>query len=129
MNNAAGIAGILRISTGIMAALFLFAVAVQYNDPDPLRWMTIYGAAALACILALMGRLRPRFAALVGLVALVWAVWWAPGVLGRVAPGDLFHEMEMARPEIEEAREMVGLLLVAVWMAVLSAAARQSKQR
>ena len=25
-----------------MAVLFLFAVAVQYNDPDPLRWMVIY---------------------------------------------------------------------------------------
>ena len=45
----------------MMAVLFLIAAALQYNDPDPLRWMAIYGLAVLACLLALAGRL-PRLA-------------------------------------------------------------------
>jgi hypothetical protein len=53
-----------------MAVLFLVAAAVQYNDPDPLRWMAIYGLAGLACLLALAGWL-PRLApVLIGLAAL-----------------------------------------------------------
>jgi hypothetical protein len=32
---------LLRIANGLMAMLFLFAVAVQHNDPDPLPWMAI----------------------------------------------------------------------------------------
>jgi len=56
-----------------MAALFAFAAAVQYNDPDPLRWMAIYGLAMLACGLALAGRLSWLPPALLGLIALIWA--------------------------------------------------------
>ena len=32
-----------------MLAMFVFSVAVQYNDPDPLPWMAIYAAAAVVC--------------------------------------------------------------------------------
>jgi hypothetical protein len=56
-----------------MAALFLFAAAVQYNDPDPLRWMAVYGLAALACVLSLARRLPRVVPVLVGLGAVAWA--------------------------------------------------------
>ena len=52
-----------------MAVLFAFAAAVQCNDPDPLRWMAMYGLAMLACGLALAGRLPRLLPALAGLVA------------------------------------------------------------
>ena len=35
----------VRAFNGLMCALFLLSVVVQWNDPDPLRWMAIYGAA------------------------------------------------------------------------------------
>ena len=110
----------MRILTGAMAILFLFAAAVQYNDPDPLRWMAIYGLAALTCGLSLVGRL-PRLAPVaVGLAALGWAATLAPGVVGRVSVGDLFESYAMKSEPVEEAREMGGLLIVTVWMAVLA---------
>ena len=115
----------MRVSTALMGCLFLLAVAVQYNDPDPLTWMAIYGAAAVACFLVVGGRLPRWLPALVGLVALLWAMTLAPGVVGRVAPGDLFGEVGMASPVIEEAREMIGLLIVATWMLLLLGAARR----
>jgi hypothetical protein len=113
----------MRVPTILMGLLFLVSVALQYNDPDPARWMAIYGAAALTCLLALRGRLPRWLPALVGLAALVWAATLAPRVVGQVAPGDLFREMGMATLAVEEAREMGGLLVVAVWMLVLLTAA------
>lgn len=103
-----------------MGLLFLFAVAVQYNDPDPLRWMALYGAAAAASLLvAWRGQAPIGLPAATCLLALVWAAWIGPPVLGRVSSGELFAEFEMASPVIEEAREAVGLLIVAGWMAVV----------
>ena len=103
-----------------MAALFLFAAAVQYNDPDPLRWMAIYGLAALACALSLLRRLRRLVPVLVGLGAGAWAGALAPGVIGRVSVGELFQSYGMMSETVEEAREMGGLLIVAVWMGLLA---------
>ena len=110
---------VLRILTVLMALYFLYAVAMQYNDPDPLQWMAIYGAAALACVLALARRLWRWFPVGVALVAAVWAATLAPGVIGHVAPRDLFAKAGMLTPRVEEAREMLGLLIVVVWMAFL----------
>ncbi len=112
---------IMRAAAAVMGLLFLLAVAVQYNDPDPLQWMAIYGAAALACLLAVRGRLPRWLPAVVGVIALGWAAALAPRVVGQVAPGDLFREAGMATLAIEEAREMLGLLIVAGWMLVLLA--------
>jgi len=105
-----------------MALLFVFAAAVQYNDPDPLRWMAIYLAAAAACVLALLGRLRWFVPAAVGLVALAWAATLAPHVLGHVRMGEMVEAWEMKDVRVEEGREMYGLLIVAAWMAVLTVA-------
>ncbi len=112
-----------RVVNALMAALFVLAAAVQYNDPDPLRWIAIYLAAALACALAVAGRLRWPVPAFVAFAALAWAAVLAPGVLGRVGPGEMFGAWEMKDAAVEEARESYGLLLVAAWMGVLAVVA------
>ncbi len=112
---------VMRALTALMGLLFLLALAVQYNDPDWPPWMAIYGSAALACLLALRGRLPRGLPALVGAVAAVWAVTLVPRVVGQVAPSEVFREVAMASLAIEEARETGGLLIVAVWMLVLLA--------
>jgi Transmembrane family 220, helix len=88
-----------------MAVLFAFAAAVQYNDPDPLQWMAMYGLAMLACGLALAGRLPRLLPALAGLGALVWAGTLAPGVVERVSLGELFQSYGMLSTAVEEGRE------------------------
>jgi len=103
-----------------MAVLFAFAAALQYNDPDPLRWMAMYGPAMLACGLGLAGRLPRLLPALAGLGALVWAGTLAPGVVGRVSVGELFQSYGMLSTAVEEGREMGGLLIVSAWMGVLT---------
>ena len=129
MPSTARTSSIFRAANGTMAALFAFAAAVQYNDPDPLRWMALYLAAAAACVLAVLHRL-PRWVPLaVGLAALAWAATLAPHVLGRVGWGEMVEAWEMRDVRVEEGREMYGLLIVVAWMAVLTLARRRSADR
>ncbi|MGH9366848.1 MAG: transmembrane 220 family protein [Thermoanaerobaculia bacterium] len=102
-----------RFANWALLLLFFLAVAVQYNDPDPIRWMAIYGLAAAACLLALLGRLPRIPTALLALAALAWAATLAVRVIGRQ---HLWHT--------EEGREVMGLLLVFVWTALLAARTR-----
>jgi hypothetical protein len=108
-----------KVADALFLLMFVFSVVVQVNDPDPIAWMAIYGAAAVACLLSLMGRLPWWFAVLTGVIALAWAVTIAPRVIGHVPFLDMFAEFEMKDIGVEESREMYGLLLVGGWMAVL----------
>jgi hypothetical protein len=118
----------VRVGNAVMGLVFLLAAAVQYNDPDPVPWMLVYGAAMFACVLALLRREHRHVAGLTGAVALVWALILLPRVAGQVAPGEMFREAGMATLEIEEAREALGLLIVVLWMVVLYVV-RRSPQR
>ena len=110
----------MRIASGLLGALFLLGAAVQYNDPDPLRWAAIYFAAAAACMLAAFGRGHWALPAAVGVVAAAWAATLAPSVLGKVVPSELVGAWEMKDARVEVGREMYGLLIIAAWMAVLA---------
>ena len=103
-----------------MALLFAFAAALQYNDPDPTRWMAVYGAA---CVLSLLSaytrRILPASVLTVGLVSLVWAAWIAFGGPPVSEYSHMFDAWEMKSPSVEAAREASGLILVALWMTVL----------
>jgi hypothetical protein len=115
----------LRAVNAVMAALFAVAVAVQWNDPDPARWMAVYGAACVISLMAARGRpSHPAIAAILAGIATVWAV--AIGV--RVGGGNYLHMFdawEMKTPAIEEAREAIGLVIVAGWMLVIAATSRR----
>ena len=117
-----------RILNGLMALLFLLAVAVQYNDPDPIRWMLLYGAAmVVAAVVAIKGYIPMMAPVVVCAVALVWGVYWA---VTSGTPFALYEHMfdawEMKNTAIEEAREASGLLIVAFWMAVIAVWSRRS---
>ena len=106
------------VANALMTVAFLLGVVVQYNDPDPARWMAIYGAAAVACLLPAHWRPARVVAPLVFAVALVWAATLVSGI-GGVQAGELFEEWEMKSPAVEQAREFGGLAIIAAWMAVL----------
>ncbi len=98
-----------RFANWTFLLLFILAAAVQYNDPDPIVWMAIYGLAAVACGLALAGRLPRLPAVLLSLAAFAWAATLAVRVVGKQ---HLWYA--------EEGREMMGLLLVGSWTALLA---------
>jgi hypothetical protein len=103
-----------------MALLFAFSAAVQFNDPDPGRWVAIYAVACAITVAAALGRGVSRL--LLGAVAIVTIIWAAAIALGGPGAGEyahMFDAWEMASLPVEEAREASGLLIVAVWMTVL----------
>jgi hypothetical protein len=108
-----------------MLLLFAFGAAVQFNDPDPARWIAVYGLATVACLLSLLRRLHWAFPALLCVVTLVWSATLARHVIGRVPFSAMFGAFEMKDVGIEESREMYGLLIIAAWMTALALRARR----
>jgi hypothetical protein len=116
-----------QIMNAVMALLFLLAVVVQYNDPDPIRWMAIYGAACVVSVLAWMQRrVHPAAPVLVGAAALAWALFLVLGGPAGTNYLHMFDAWEMRSVNVEQAREATGLLIVAAWMAVLAVRGRRA---
>jgi hypothetical protein len=111
------------LANAVMLLAFAFSVVVQFNDPDPFLWATIYTAATLVCAFELRRRVHALVPAGIAVVAAAWAMTIAPRVLGHVPFAAMFAEFEMANTAIEESREMYGLALIAVWMIVVATAA------
>jgi hypothetical protein len=110
----------MSLLCSIMAGLFALSAAVQYNDPDPIGWMTIYLLAAIASVLYPRHKGGAILPAVVGIAALAWMLLLLPDVAGTVSLSELFQEWEMKDQRIETAREVGGLALVTLWMAVLA---------
>lgn len=110
----------MRTANWVMFVLYLFSVAVQYNDPDPIQWMTIYGAAALACFFANQGNLKWWVPVLITGVAVLWALGIAPAFFGKFDFFRMFESWKMTDSVIEVEREVGGLFIVAGWMLFLA---------
>ena len=98
---------------------FLLSAAVQYNDPDPIRWIAVYSAAAALCLAQYLVVLPRWVYAVLLAVCVVWIALWLPAVVGKVSLHEIFESITMRTRSVEEAREIGGLLLVALWTSVL----------
>ncbi len=112
-----------RLFSGInivMALLFIFAAVMQYNDPDVIRWIAMYGSAALACILWSFGRDKKLIPGIIFLVCMFWiVVLLVDAASGPFDFEGLIESMGMKNESIELYREIWGLLAVSLWMSVL----------
>jgi hypothetical protein len=118
---------VFRAVAWIMVVVFLLSVIVQYNDPDPIPWMAMYGAAM---ILTLWYAVRPpggpsALSLVVFAIAAAWSLRLASTVWGRVPLAEIFATAGMKTEAIEVARESVGLAIVAGWMLLLVAVRRR----
>ena len=111
----ADMSSVLRIANGIMLVLFISWAGFQYNDPDPLTWIFVYGAAALGCLLFFFG-LLPRYTSLAYVLLCLGGALY---LLIRVISG---HEFIFD----EQGREMMGLLISAGWISFLTHRSRTS---
>jgi hypothetical protein len=106
--------------------LFLYAAAVQANDPDPMRWLFVYGLTAVWCGWAVARGVVPLK------LTLPWAILTASLVfpLLRFAPaeGHLMPGFPAWGPLREETvRESIGLALCSLWSASLAAHAARRR--
>ncbi|MBA3818742.1 MAG: transmembrane 220 family protein [Deltaproteobacteria bacterium] len=115
----------------LMAALFVVCVALQYNDPDPVRWMLIYGVAAVVSTALPRDRRVAPVALVLGLGAAVWAAFLVQSTWGAVGITDLTSKMSEQGGAVEVGREAGGLAIVAVWLVIGGALRwrRQPRQR
>jgi hypothetical protein len=104
------------VSSLLIGLLFLVSLGLQYNDPDPLRWMLIYGAAAAVSFLAPWRPIAKRFALIVFVVASAWILWLSPEIVGVISFSDLFLKMNEKGGAVEAGREAGGLAIIAAWM-------------
>ena len=96
-----------RILLSVIALTMAASVVVQYNDPDPIRWMALYAATGACAVLALLG--RPSVLPALPLAAsLVWLALLAPSVTSWSTT-------------VETARESGGLFIAAFFSALLLA--------
>lgn len=98
-----------RAASVLFGALFAYAAALQFNDPDPLRWAALYAAAALVSLAAAIRPLPFWIPLGLAALALVWSLTLVPGIVS-----------EASFTGTEEERECVGLLLVAGWTGVVA---------
>ena len=104
----------MKITSIILALIFIAFAALQYNDPDPLLWMAIYGYVALIPILYLFKIYPIRLILISILAGLIYSLFYLPGVvdwLQQGTPEELAREMKATKPYIEESREFLGLLI------------------
>lgn len=99
----------------IIVLFVLFAIA-QFNDPDPLIWVLIYGLVAAVAILRLWLpalNLRPLILTLI-VLNVIYAAFYIPlfvEYLSKPEKSELFGSMIYDKPWIEGTREFLGLLI------------------
>jgi uncharacterized membrane protein YidH (DUF202 family) len=97
-----------------MASFFVHAAYLQRNDPDPLLWCPIYLVAALISGIAAFGS-----ASLVRILSLLYGCLCLMGVALCIIASPMRQVHWTEWMAVEEAREMSGLLLIAVEMAFI----------
>lgn len=110
---------ILRYLNYLMIIMFALSAIAQYNDPNPVIWASIYGAAFLISLLHAIGNLNWIPAALVAIIAGIWALTIIPD-LTTSGFRYIFDELQMRAIGVEDAREFSGLLIVFLWTGWLS---------
>lgn len=101
----------MRIANGVFAVLLILFAVVQYNDPDGLFWLIVYGVGAVWCALA---ALRPG--ALSGILFGLFGLTFAAAVAGLVYfwPTTDRWWMQEVWWETETAREGMGMMILIV---------------
>ncbi len=100
----------------IMAALFALGAAVQWNDPDPWRWVLYYLALATLSLAAWRGFYLPRFTLTLAGLSILAVIPLIPALAQATLSS--FSTLSMAA-EDEQAREAGGLLLGGLWLSWL----------
>ena len=118
---------VLVAANVVFALLFVVSAGLQYNDPDPLRWIALYGGAAVVTIAALHVRHGWIAAAAVALIAAVWAATLWASISGFVETSDLWRKMSEKGGKVEEFREAGGLSIVATWLAIAAFSGRRRR--
>lgn len=120
---------ILQLSTFV---ILLYMVVVQFNDPDPLFWIAIYGACALVPVFSFLKlNHKPLFyTCLVFCLVAMFVSFEGPlEYTHHYKNESILQSMSADKPYLEETREFFGsliaLLLISAHQFIIS---RQNAQ-
>ena len=114
---------VLRYTNYLLALLFGLSAFAQINDPDPFFWAFIYTAACVVCVLYTVQKLHWILAAIISLLAGVWAITIIPD-LTLSGFQNILEEIGMSYVGVEAAREFGGLMIITLWTGVLAVNSR-----
>jgi hypothetical protein len=117
----------MKWANGILGVLFLVFAVVQYNDPDPWKWILLYAAVGAVLLFAVFGK-RNQWVPVAGiLVCVIWLGTLIPEFVKWIQMGmpSITETMKTEEPHIEYTREFLGL---AVCMAALIFNWRKARQ-
>jgi hypothetical protein len=100
-----------------IAAVFISFALMQYNDPDPLRWILMYGLVAVVCIYAgLEVKISQNVIKLGVFACTLWCLALLPEFYAWIQMGmpTITGSMKAEEPHIEYTREFLGLVLCGV---------------
>ncbi|MCH6256564.1 transmembrane 220 family protein [Puniceicoccaceae bacterium K14] len=118
----------LRVINIAALVAFLLSVFVQFNDPDPLLWIIVYSMASLSCILFSLKKPTRLISTVTCASSTLWIVYLFIELARSPIPiewDSVFMQTSMKTISVELAREIGGLLIVAVWMLVLALKAKR----
>lgn len=107
----------MKLGGTAMFVLFVLAMAVQLNDPDPVLWIGLYGIAATLSGLAVLGRESWWATAAALCIYLAGVVYLLPSLPDTSL--DAFSSVGMSGERDELVRELWGLIICVIWMGVL----------
>lgn len=101
--------------------LCLVSAALQYNDPDPIAWILVYVLVAVVSFSFALNRIKAIVPLFIGFFALfgTWYIFPEKFQGFEIGQGDIKN--------IEEGREAVGLLIIALVMFIYAIWLKYSK--
>jgi len=108
-----------RFFFGFCSFMFIVFAGLQFNDPDPQVWVTIYGLAAILSALVAFGRYNLPVLLIAAVAALIGGIYLFPASVGDWILQEWEQaDLTMKTPDMEEARESFGLLIVFLVMSL-----------
>src|SRR5688572_22217455 len=111
----------MKFLHSFLGLMFLAFAVLQFNDPDPILWILIYGVMAALCLMAIFKIYNKIVIGILAVTYIVYCFFLWPGVaewLSQDNKGVLFDDvMKMEHPYIEESREFLGLIICLVVLA------------
>jgi membrane-associated HD superfamily phosphohydrolase len=110
----------MRAFNILFIILFILFACLQYNDPDPYIWVSIYLYAAFLCYIAITKRYNPIlyiFGLAVYLSYGLYLFFEKSGVLNWATEHNaesIIQMMKAEKPWIEATREFGGLMIVII---------------
>lgn len=106
----------VSIAIGLIFSLFAL---VQWNDPDGLIWIILYGLIGVLWFWRLWSKPPKWLIVLMLIVTVSWNLWLVPALIQWINLGapTITGSMKAEAPHIELVREFGGLMLC--WLALI----------